>query len=335
MCFILKQLKSALKTMKYHSELEEMQRRVHFHSNSFPLTSAFYGRRRKNTPSIEIDILLEDDEKYSSTLENEINDDILSISDEESITDFTEFHAGEVLIRLQRFCNVHELKLNDRMSFSRNVIFIIQKYLLPLSIVICLAVDPTGKQWYAYISVFVYYLHLHVLYEIFHNERQIIVAVARVTLFWAIFISIVTGIASATDNHTRNKNGLQANFLAALAGLLLFGIFIAVFDICWFFSNSPSKTRLSFFVVLINCCYFVGCLYMFDIAVATAGSLLIMIALLHCQIVSNQIIDNMMDEMQVDEYLDADVLDNFHSVFYWQSLIGTPLEPTNILLDIE
>merc|ERR1711920_48137 len=93
-----------------------------------------------------------------------------------------------------------ELRLNDRLRGAKVLMLMLQKYILPLSIAVCLLVDPSGSRWYAYCSILAYYLHLHVLYEVLHHDRHALVAFARVSLFWAIFISIVAAIASATGS---------------------------------------------------------------------------------------------------------------------------------------
>lgn len=170
-----------------------------------------------------------------------------------------------------------------------------------------------------------YYLHLHVLYEIFHHDRHALVAFARVSLFWGVFISIVAAIASATGSRHSNDDSnrppsSEANFLAGLAGLLLFGIFIAVFDVCWFFSDNPAKRRLVFFVVLVNFCYIGGCFYMFNQSVIVI-TLLFAVSLVHCQIVFNQIVDCVLFG-DVDQYLDQPIPHKFMLTAYYQSFCG-------------
>eukprot|EP01084_Bolivina_argentea_P252318 423497_1 len=239
-------------------------------------------------------------------------------------------HIGEAFIKLERWCNLSEIRLNNKFNSIKILMLVLQKYILPLSISLCILIDPTGRKWYSYISILLYYLHLHILYEIFHNERHFYIAFARVTLFWGIFISIVAAIASATTssnininkkpNTTSQSSSEEANFLAGLAGLLLFGIFIAVFDVCWFFSDNPGRKRLIFFVILVNFCYIGGCFYMFNESIIII-TVFFTISLIHCQIVFNQIIDCILYG-DVDQYLDLPIPHNYFINSYIQSFCG-------------
>ena len=256
------------------------------------------------------------------------NSNIEHYDEEEQQQIFDDIDGSEAFCQLMRWCNLSEIRLNDRLNDVKILFLIIQKYILSLSIAMCILTDPSGSSWYAIISILIYYLHLHILYEIFHNERHAMVAFARVSLFWGIFISIVAAIASSTNKKIANKNApsasssssSEANFLAGLAGLLLFGIFIAVFDVCWFFSDNPAKKRLIFFVILVNSTYIGGCFYMFN-ASTIMVTLCFTVSLVHCQMVFNQIIDCVLYG-DVDQYLDLPIPNRFFTNSYFQSFCG-------------
>ena len=330
-----------------------------------------------------------------------------------------DLHCGELLVVLQRWLNLSYLRINDELFQIKYLLLCLQKYILPFSIAICILLDPnsgasnrsssdsssnndssnsdnnTGDnddKWYAYASILIYYLHLHLLYEIFHHKRYFLKALARVTLFWGIFVSVIAAIVSQSNSNGTRRGGKTTsdnhdsddditshsiehdsdsddsiisekdesiNFYESLAGLLVFGIFVITFDLCWVFylKNKKTKLRLIFFVILVNCCYFGTFLYLLEndliwinnepivhytgfcgyLDTPNASSnvnvgrkqnisdsdtvmiditcyvyivviLLFLIALLHCQIVFNQVIDIVVYG-SVEQYLRSPIVE--------------------------
>lgn len=92
--------------------------------------------------------------RHRHRMDRDINDTADIILDfEECDIDFEDIHVGEAFVRLQRWCNLAELRINDKLQSTKMLMLVLQKYILPLSIALCLWMDPTGSRWWGYCAI--------------------------------------------------------------------------------------------------------------------------------------------------------------------------------------